>query len=152
MLISEKIARMIEEMLEEQNGIAEIQRNDFAGKVGCVPSQINYVLSSRFSKQHGYIVESRRGGGGYIKITRVRMDKSTYLMHLFASVDTTLDTATLKAYLNSMIENDIISERTAKLFAALCSEDALSAAPTRDMRDALRADLFKTLILNLIQQ
>ena len=108
MLISEKIARMIEEMLEEQNGIAEIQRNDFAGKVGCVPSQINYVLSSRFSKQHGYIVESRRGGGGYIKITRVRMDKSTYLMHLFASVDTTLDTATLKAYLNSMIENGFL--------------------------------------------
>ncbi|MBR5527989.1 MAG: CtsR family transcriptional regulator [Clostridia bacterium] len=150
MLISEKIARMIEQMLEEQNGIAEIQRNDFAGKVGCVPSQINYVLASRFSKQHGYIVESRRGGGGYIKITRMRMDKSSYLMHLFASAGESLDRATLAAFLDSMVENAIIDARTAKMFLSLTSDDTLSAAGSREIRDALRADLFKTFVVNLL--
>jgi transcriptional regulator CtsR len=149
MLISEKIARMIEEMLETEGGTAEIQRNDFANRVGCVPSQINYVLSSRFSKQHGYIVESRRGGGGYIKITRVRMDKSTYLMHLFASVGQIMDFPAAKAYLSAMLENGIISEREAKIYAAVMSDSTLSSSAGA-ATDKLRADIFKTIILNLI--
>lgn len=150
MLISEKIARIIEQMLEEQNGSAEIQRNDFANRLGCVPSQINYVLSSRFSKQRGYIVESRRGGGGYIKITRVRMQGNEYLMHMFASLGDSLDCASLRAYLLSMLENEIIGERAVKIFSAMLSDAALSSEEDREKRDRLRADLFKTLILNLI--
>ncbi|MGN1320189.1 MAG: CtsR family transcriptional regulator, partial [Acutalibacteraceae bacterium] len=67
-LITNEILRMIN---ESQDNIAEIQRNDFANDIGCVPSQINYVLSSRFTPEHGYIIESRRGGGGYIRIRRV---------------------------------------------------------------------------------
>ena len=82
MRLSDLIAAEINKMLDEQNGIAEIQRNDFASQIGCVPSQINYVLSSRFIPEHGYIVESRRGGGGYIRITRVKLDKSSALMHI----------------------------------------------------------------------
>lgn len=150
MLITDKIAKMIEEMLEEQNGTAEIKRNDFANRIGCVPSQINYVISSRFSNHHGYIVESRRGGGGYIKITRVRMEKSEYLMHMFATVGNSLDTATLRAYLISLTENMIIPERDAKIYAAMLSDTALSSEPDRIMRNMIRADMFKTLLLNLI--
>ena len=67
MNISNIIASMISDMLED-DGYTEIQRNELAQKIGCVPSQINYVISSRFTPEHGYIVESRRGGGGYIKI------------------------------------------------------------------------------------
>lgn len=150
MLITDKIAKMIEEMLEEQNGTAEIRRNDFANRIGCVPSQINYVISSRFSNHHGYIVESRRGGGGYIKITRVRMEKSEYLMHMFATVGNSLDSATLRAYLISLTENMIITEKDAKIYAALLSDTALSAEPDRVVRNIIRADMFKTLLLNLI--
>ena len=150
MLISEKIAKMIEQMLEEQNGIAEIQRNDFANRLGCGPSQINYVISSRFSKQHGYIVESRRGGGGYIKITRVQMQGREYLMHLFASVGNSLDVPSLRAYLLSLVENGIISERHLKIFSAMLSDGALSCEGDKLVRDRLRADIFKTLLLNLI--
>ena len=150
MLITDKIAKMIEEMLEEQNGTAEIKRNDFANRIGCVPSQINYVISSRFSNHHGYIVESRRGGGGYIKITRVRMEKSEYLMHMFATVGASLDSATLRAYLISLTENMIITERDAKIYSAMLSDTALAAEPDRVMRNIIRADMFKTLLLNLI--
>ena len=67
MNLSNMIADMIADMVSEQNGYAEIRRNELAEKLGCVPSQINYVISSRFTPEHGYIVESRRGGGGYIR-------------------------------------------------------------------------------------
>ena len=62
---SDMIARFIQAELEETNGVLELQRSDLAQRFGCVPSQINYVMSTRFSPEHGYIVESRRGGGGY---------------------------------------------------------------------------------------
>lgn len=150
MLITEKIAAMIEQMLEESGGIAEIRRNDFAGRIGCVPSQINYVLSSRFSPQHGYIVESRRGGGGYIKITRVRMDASTLLMHLFASVGELLSENEVRSYLGVLLQNEIISPKSVKIYAAMMSDGALSAIGQRELRDVVRADMFKTLVLNLI--
>lgn len=150
MLITEKIAAMIEQMLEEAGGTAEIRRNDFAGRIGCVPSQINYVISSRFSPQHGYIVESRRGGGGYIKITRVRMDTSTLLMHVFASVGEILSENEVRSYLAVLLQNEIISPEDVKIYAAMMSDNSLSAIERRELRDAVRADMFKTLVLNLI--
>ena len=87
--MSNEIANMILRMLE-QDGSTEIQRNDFAQRFGCVPSQINYVISSRFTPEHGYIVESRRGGGGYVKISRVSYDKGTALMHVINSIGDSL--------------------------------------------------------------
>ena len=64
---------MIEEMLEAGGGSLELQRNEMAGKLGCVPSQISYVLTSRFTPVRGYVIESHRGGGGYIRIVRKQM-------------------------------------------------------------------------------
>ena len=62
MRISDSVANYILQMLNDENGIAEIQRNELANTLGCVPSQINYVITSRFTPEQGYIVESRRGG------------------------------------------------------------------------------------------
>ena len=79
--ISDLIASFLQESLEETDGgVLEVQRNDLAQRFNCVPSQINYVMSTRFSPERGYIVESRRGGNGYIRITRVRVDRQTLLM------------------------------------------------------------------------
>lgn len=75
MRISDSVANYILQMLNDENGIAEIQRNELANTLGCVPSQINYVITSRFTPEQGYIVESRRGGGGYIRIIRREHDK-----------------------------------------------------------------------------
>ena len=82
MRMSDLVAQYIIEMLDRENGSAEIQRNELAGNLGCVPSQINYVITSRFTPEKGYIVESRRGGGGFIRISRVKMDRGTALMHI----------------------------------------------------------------------
>ena len=77
MRISDSVANYILQMLNDENGIAEIQRNELANTLGCVPSQINYVITSRFTPEQGYIVESRRGGGGYIRI----IGRSFYARH-----------------------------------------------------------------------
>ena len=75
--ISDLIASFLQESLEETDGgVLEVQRNDLAQRFNCVPSQINYVMSTRFSPERGYIVESRRGGNGYIRITRVREENA----------------------------------------------------------------------------
>jgi transcriptional regulator CtsR len=135
-------------MLDEQNGSAEIQRNELAGNLGCVPSQINYVITSRFTPEQGYIVESRRGGGGYIRISRVKMDRGTAMMHIINSVGSTLDKATAEAMLNNMLQRDMIELQSAKIIAAALSDRTLSQVE-QDKRDTVRADLFKNMLLTI---
>ena len=111
MIISDEIAKIIEEMLEDGGGSTKINRNDLAGKIGCVPSQINYVITSRFTPQRGYVIESRRGGGGYIRIIRKQMGKNEYLMHLFQSIGKELTTADTALILEDLYSKQLISGR-----------------------------------------
>lgn len=148
MRMSDLVAQYITQMLDEQNGSAEIQRNELAGNLGCVPSQINYVITSRFTPEQGYIVESRRGGGGYIRISRVKMDRGTAMMHIINSVGSTLDKATAEAMLNNMLQRDMIELQSAKLIAAALSDRTLSQVE-QDKRDTVRADLFKNMLLTI---
>ncbi len=125
MRMSDLVAQYILEMLDEQNGSAEIKRNELAGDLGCVPSQINYVITSRFTPEQGYIVESRRGGGGYIRISRVKMDRGTTVMHIVNSVGKSLDKATAEAMLNNMLsahvlEMDIASRGAVRQLIEVC--------------------------------
>ena len=71
MRMSDIVAQYISEILEQSGGNAEIQRNELAQTLGCVPSQINYVITSRFTPEQGYLVESRRGGGGYLSLIHI---------------------------------------------------------------------------------
>ena len=102
--ISDMIAEFIRGELEDADGVLELQRNDLAQRFHCVPSQINYVMSTRFSPEHGYIVESRRGGGGYIRITRVRVDRPTLLMHFINSIGPEIDTQSALAIVRNLYE------------------------------------------------
>lgn len=148
MRMSDLVAQYIIEMLESQNGTAEIQRNELAGNLGCVPSQINYVITSRFTPEQGYIVESRRGGGGYIRISRVKMDRGTALMHIINSIGNKLDKASAEAMLNNMLQQEIIELQSAKIIAAALSDRTLTEV-RQDRRDYLRADLFKNMLITL---
>lgn len=148
MRMSDLVAQYITQMLDEQNGSAEIQRNELAGNLGCVPSQINYVITSRFTPEQGYIVESRRGGGGYIRISRVKMDRGTAIMHIINSVGSTLDKATAEAMLNNMLQRNMLRLQSAKLIAAALSDRTLSQVE-QDKRDTVRADLFKNMLLTI---
>ena len=148
MRMSDLVAQYIMQMLDEQNGSAEIQRNELAGNLGCVPSQINYVITSRFTPEQGYIVESRRGGGGYIRISRVKMDRGTAMMHIINSVGASLDKATAEAMLNNMLQRNMLRLQSAKLIAAALSDRTLSQVE-QDKRDTVRADLFKNMLLTI---
>ena len=110
-MLADQIARMIEEMLEEAGGSLELQRNEMAGRLGCVPSQISYVLSSRFTPERGYIIESRRGGGGCIRIVRKQMHRNEYLMHFFYAIGEELDEQEARAYVQNLLGNGILSAR-----------------------------------------
>ena len=146
MRMSDLVAQYILDMLEEQNGSAEIKRNELAGDLGCVPSQINYVITSRFTPEQGYIVESRRGGGGCIGISRVKMDRGTAVMHIVNSVGDNLDKAAAEAMLNNMLSTHMLEMNIAKVIAAALSDSSLRSVE-QDKRDILRADLFKNMLL-----
>lgn len=148
MRMSDLVAQYILEMLDQQNGCAEIKRNELADDLGCVPSQINYVITSRFTPEQGYIVESRRGGGGYIRISRVKMDRGTAIMHIINSVGNNLDKAAAEVMLNNMLSQQMLELNTAKVIAAALSDRSLGSAE-QEKRDRLRADLFKNMLLAL---
>lgn len=149
MRMSDLVAQTILEMLDTHNGDAQIQRNELASALGCVPSQINYVITSRFTPEQGYIVESRRGGGGYIRITRVQMGEQNLIMHLVNSIGSTLDKAAAEVMLKNLFARSVIDQQTAQLIGAALSDRSLSAAP-QEIRDSLRADLFKNMLIILI--
>ena len=147
--ISDMIAEFIRGELEDADGVLELQRNDLAQRFHCVPSQINYVMSTRFSPEHGYIVESRRGGGGYIRITRVRVDRPTLLMHFINSICPEIDTRSALAIVRNLYETEAISQETARLLQIVLSDTALRSVP-RSTRDVLRADLMRQVLIHCV--
>ena len=149
MRMSDLVAQYILEMLDAQNGSAEIQRNELAGNLGCVPSQINYVITSRFTPEQGYIVESRRGSGGYIRISRVKMDNGTALMHIINSIGDSLDKSTAEAMLTNMLQRQMFSMQTAKVMSTVMSDRTLRNVE-QEKRDTVRADLFKNMLLTIL--
>lgn len=146
MRISDSVANYILSLLNEANGRAEIQRNELAELMGCVPSQISYVITSRFTPEQGYLVESRRGGGGYIRITRVAMSGSSAIMHTVNSIGNALDSATARAMITNLKQQEIISAPVARAMAAAISDRSCSCIP-QEQRDTLRAAIFKNMLM-----
>ena len=151
MLISEQIARLIEKMIEEGEGSANVRRNDLAETLGCVPSQISYVISSRFTPERGYVTESRRGGGGYIRIVRVPRTKDQYLTHFFYAVGNSISRDEALAYIRNLEENGVITEREARITAGAVSDRALEGIRDKDQRNASRADVMRQIIMALMK-
>lgn len=150
MLISDAIAKLIEEMINEGEGAAEIKRNDLAGQLGCVPSQINYVITSRFTPERGYIIESRRGGGGYIRIIRKQMAKDEYLMHFLYAIGDSVDEKEALAFLGNLFDQEVIGEREYILLGSTVSNAALGKLPSA-ARNTVRADILRHIILRLMK-
>lgn len=149
MRISDLIAQYIIDMMgddDSDESSATIKRNELAETIGCVPSQINYVITSRFTPEQGYIVESRRGGGGYIKITRISMDKHTAVMHLMETIGDSIDAGAAQTLIKELLNRGMIDMQTAKLLSAAAGERPYQSLPT-EQRDKLRADILKNMLL-----
>lgn len=146
MKFSDLIANMILEMLDESGGHAEIQRNELAGQLGCVPSQINYVITSRFTPEQGYLVESRRGGGGYIRITRMDLTRTPAIMHVVNSIGDELNEAACRSMIKNMCYQGCLPSVAAVLMNCALSENCYREIP-QEYRDRLRASQFKQMLL-----
>ena len=147
--ISDLIASFISEMMDESDGTAELQRIELASRFGCVPSQINYVISTRFSPERGYIVESRRGGGGYIRIRRVQTDPKLLLMHTVNAIGDEIDLRSALALVANALDSGAIDERSAAVMEAALSENSLRAVPTA-LKGAVRAAMLKQMFIKLM--
>lgn len=150
MRISDLIADFIGEMLEDTGGQTEIQRADVASRFGCVPSQINYVISTRFSPEHGYVVESRRGGGGYIRIRRVQADPAQMVMHTVNAIGDVLDEKTARAFLSNLVAAGALDAGSEHLIMAAIGDYALRPVE-KPVRDMVRASIIKQMLTHFIQ-
>ena len=150
MRMSDIIAQRILELIEESDeSIAEIQRNELASIVGCAPSQINYVLSSRFTPEQGFIIESRRGGGGYVRISRIKLNRTSAIMHIINSIGSTLEPMEVRIITENCGQAGLISNDTAKLILAAVSTSSMSSVP-QHYRGYLRAAIVKQMLLTQI--
>lgn len=141
------IADFLQSGLETaEDGVLEVQRSDLAQRFNCVPSQINYVMSTRFSPERGYAVESRRGGNGYIRITRVRMDRQMLMMHVINSLGDGVDLKSVRAILENLVQSGALTPEIGQALLAAVGDRALRAVP-RALRDGVRADILKQVLI-----
>lgn len=130
-------AFILELMKQQQEDMLKIQRNELAQIFGCVPSQINYVISTRFNPDHGYITESRRGGGGYVMIKRVPADGN----EVYARKE--LSPADANALVKQLNEAGTIDNVTAAVIGAALSDDALVSV---ENKNNVRADIYRNIM------
>lgn len=146
--ISDAIEDFIKALLEGQEQQIELRRNELAEYFRCAPSQINYVLATRFTQDHGYIVESRRGGGGYIRVIRLCHQGDDYLRHLLKErIGNALTAAEAEAIQRSLEERGLVTQREALLMRAAVSSAALSLP--FNIQDTLRAQVMRAMIQQL---
>lgn len=137
--LSDRIEAFINELMRDEDSFAEFGRNELADIFGCVPSQINYVISTRFNPQKGYSVESRRGGGGYIRISRINMGDAE-------KIGDKCDFKTAQTAVNQLFARHKISEQTARAILTAVSDKTLEGI---DKKEELRAKILKSIIINL---
>lgn len=147
MRVSDIIEEFIKEMFEEENECIEIQRNELAQQFNCVPSQINYVISTRFKPSQGYYVESKRGGGGNIKIKKVTTTTDEYLMHVISNIGDIISSNDVDILISDLLTYDVIQPKDAKLLKVATSDNVLRLGI--DLKDIVRARIFKNMLLNI---
>ena len=147
MRMSDMIEDFIKDLFAEDEEYIEIQRNDLAQQFNCVPSQINYVISTRFNPSQGYYVESKRGGGGHIKIKKVNVAKTNYFMHIINNIGDTLTGKEADIFISNLLSYNMLTEEQAKLLKVATSDNVLTI--TQPARDTIRAKLFKNMLLNI---
>lgn len=144
--ISDIIEGYLKDVIElEGQGLIEIKRNELAKQFACAPSQINYVINTRFTTEHGYFVESKRGGGGYIRILRVTIhSKKNVLDEIEEQIGTAIAQTNAERIIYRLLDEDIVSEREASLMKAAMDRTTLQLV--LPVRDEVRARLMRAML------
>ncbi len=147
--ISDVIEQFLDDLMQKNEGSLEIQRKSIAERFGCVPSQVNYVIRTRFTNERGYLVESKRGGGGYLRISRVSEPESAnYMMHIINSIGDKISFQTASAILKNIVDNDYLTTREGRIILSGLADNVLPFP--LGVRDSLRAAMLKNMLLSII--
>ncbi|RDI39041.1 CtsR family transcriptional regulator [Falsibacillus pallidus] len=147
--ISDIIENYLKQVLSlSQSEILEIKRSEIADKFQCVPSQINYVINTRFTIEKGYLVESKRGGGGYIRIMKVQSHDQAHLIdQLISLVKSRASQASAEDIVFRLVEEGVLSPREAKIMISVMDRSVLYIELPE--RDELRARMLKAMLMTL---
>lgn len=147
MRVSDLIEEFIKDLFQDEQDYIEIQRNNLAEQFNCVPSQINYVIATRFKPSQGYYVESKRGGGGHIRIRKISNTKQDYLMYIINNIGDTLTSQDVDILISDFLSYDFITEKEAKLLKVATSDNVLQL--DKETKDKVRSRIFKNMLINL---
>ncbi len=147
--LSDVIEEFIKTLLHESEGQLELQRNELADYFECAPSQINYVLATRFSLNQGYYIESRRGGGGYIRIMRLDVDRNDYMHYLLSEgIGNKISEQKALQIIKRMMEQNYISQKAAYLLKSAVTDKAIGIPS--NLKDNIRASILKSIITAIL--
>ena len=143
--LSDEIEKHLNDLINEYQGKVKIKRNRLADEFDCAPSQINYVLNTRFTSEKGYIVESRRGGSGFIRIIKISIESTDDLLRkLLARVDQPLTKKEAEGIIDRLYDNNIINDREKKLMETVFNKKSLNV--DGHLRKHLRGNLMKSML------
>lgn len=150
-----KLSNIIEDFIKDmlksnEAGAVEIKRNELAQKFECAPSQINYVLTTRFTTDKGYYIESRRGGGGYIKIVKININDDSRIKNLVLNIiGSSLTASKSRDIVKEFLNEGVVNDREYKLMNAALSSRLLQSL---DSGNEIRADIMKNMLLALVER
>jgi len=150
--VSKTVSDIIEEFIMsslDDDDFIELSRNDLAKFFSCVPSQINYVLNTRFTVNRGFVVESQRGGGGFIKIVRVQDNDDNFLKNALNLCNNPLSIVEANQLIGHMLEKQIITNNESEIIKSAISAKALNNPINMD--NVLRSNILKQVIINLMK-
>lgn len=150
--ISDLIEHYLKQVLEmSEKEIVEIKRSEIADRFQCVPSQINYVINTRFTIENGYVVESKRGGGGYIRIMKVKANNKSHLIdQLVSLIKSHLSQMSAEQIIQRLYEENVITLREAKIMKSVIDRSVINVELPR--RDELRAVMLRAMLNTLKYQ
>lgn len=153
MRLSDMIEEFIKELWAKDENEVELKRNELAEYFRCAPSQINYVLSTRFTPDHGYTIESQRGGGGFIRIIRIQHDEAEYLRHLLNErIADTISYQEARILCLQLAEQGTISLEEAELMVSAVKPEAMVVPIPSHLKDAIRAKILRSMLLSIAQR
>ncbi|MCX7714913.1 MAG: CtsR family transcriptional regulator [Clostridia bacterium] len=148
--LSDKIEQFIIELLKNEDDWLEIKRNELASVFNCVPSQINYVMNTRFNEKRGYMVESRRGGGGYIRIKKLNIGENSVVSEVISQIGDMIDFSSAKMLIEYMFSRDKLTKKEANMILSGISDRSLCIS--QPDRDYVRAEIFKNMLIAILQE
>lgn len=151
-ILSDSIEQFIKSLMDDYDEMIEIQRNELADYFSCAPSQINYVLATRFSPEKGYLIESRRGGGGCIKLVRINPKKHEHILSLISDKlkKGSISLKEAKELISGLKEMGLIEKKQEKLMMAAISDKAIHIPS--NIKDKVRVSVLQEMLLSILEE